>query len=389
MWQIIFEHNSFTFSIMIELIVLGITLLFIGYYLMTIALIAGWYHFPKFNDQASTEGPLYSIIVPVRNEAANILQLLTDFSQQHYRNFEVIIVNDHSDDDTVKLVENHAANFPLRLLHLGDKGLSSPKKAAISLAIQSAEGALIVTTDGDCRANPAWLSTINAFYDKHRPVMISAGVSFYEEQGWFEQVQTVEFMSLIGAGAISMHLGSPNMCNGANLIYEKAAYEAVSGFEGSEHLASGDDEFLMHKLAAHYPKRVRFLKAAKATITTKAQESFTAFVHQRKRWASKWNHYDNWQAMALAIFVYAFHLAHVISLGFLLFSPPHRELCAYLITGKFLLELIYLSSLLDFFEKRAQIKWIPLTAILYSFYILAIGALGQLGSYQWKDRKLR
>ena len=219
--------------------------------------------------------------------------------------------------------------------------------------------------------------------------MISAGVTFYKEKSWFEHIQTVEFMSLIGAGAISMYLGHPNMCNGANLIYEKKAFLKVGGFTGTEHLASGDDEFLMHKLAAHFPNKIHFLKSPKALIKTKAQEHFLSFVNQRKRWASKWNHYQNWSAIALAIFIYGFHIAHLLSIVLIFWAIPYRPLLLALVGGKFILEFLYLRSILTFFGKNQQIKWIPLTEFLYSIYILAIGALGQLGGYQWKNRKLK
>jgi hypothetical protein len=63
---------------------------------------------------------------------------------------------------------------------------------------------------------------------------------------------------LVGSGACAMMIGKPNMCNGANIAYPKAVFEEVNGFDGNEHIASGDDEFLMHKIAEKYPNQIVF-----------------------------------------------------------------------------------------------------------------------------------
>ncbi|MGB0526108.1 MAG: glycosyltransferase family 2 protein [Flammeovirgaceae bacterium] len=374
----------------ISIICYGVLSLFCLYILMTVVLIWGWKKMPTFELAEDYPSDVkYSIIIPVRNEAENILSLLAVINVQAYRNFEVIIVNDHSEDDTVSLVENYEASFPLQLIHVTKRSSSSPKKAAIQQAIEISTGSVIITTDGDCNVGKNWLKSIHHCYKKHQPVLISAGVTFQNEKNWFEKIQTIEFMSLIGAGAISIYFKSPNMCNGANLIYEKEAYYAVNGFAGSEHLASGDDEFLMHKIVEHFPNRIYFLKTRHALVHTQAQPSLKAFINQRKRWASKWNHYTNWRALALAVFIYSFHLANIISILLISLSTTYRWYIFGIFLIKVMIEFIYLHQILAFFGKGKLAKWIPLTQLLHSFYILLIGALGQLGGYAWKGRKLK
>lgn len=375
---------------MMAILFYGICFLFILYIIMTLVLIWGWKKMPVFTHSGThAENTLYTIIIPVRNEAENILNLLNDLEAQTYKSFEVLIVNDHSEDNTEELVNQFIPSFSLQFIQADRQGLSSPKKSAIQQGLNLAKGSVIITTDGDCRMGNEWLATIHAFYQTHQPVLISAAVTFHDEQNWFEKVQTVEFMSLIGAGAIAMHLNKPNMCNGANLIYDKAAFFAVGGFSGSEQLASGDDEFLMHKIHQAYPNRVLFLKSPKALVKTKAQASLKSFIHQRKRWASKWNHYDNWSAIALAVFIYAFHAASIACLILMIGVPSYRWPIALLLCSKFLVEYFYLKGILTFFGKGKLLSWIPLTQLLYSIYILFIGALGQMGGYLWKGRRLK
>ena len=334
----------------------------------------------------------FAIIIPVRNEEKNIGYLLEDLDRQTFRHFEVLVINDQSTDGTAELVKAYRSRvgYPLKLLHLDAAVKQSHKKAAIRLGIAHSESDLITTTDGDCRVGERWLEYLHGFYQEERPKLISAGVTFSPLRNAFEKVQAVEFMSLIGAGAASMQLGAPNMCNGANLTYERAVFEEVGGFEGKDHIASGDDEFLMHKIHGRYPEGgVRFLKSREAIVRTAAQPSFRAFFQQRKRWASKWNHYDNMQAVAVAIFIYALHLASVVLLlGLPFFAEAYREWALALLAAKALVEYPYLRSVLKFHGHTKILPYIWLAALLHSAYIVGIGLAGKVGKYQWKGREI-
>lgn len=366
--------------------------LFIGYALGALFLLKGWASIPEyFYRNAPEKQSFISVIVPIRNEEANVGLLLEDLCRQSYRNFEVLVIDDHSTDGSAEVVHSFMGRPDAPSIHLlplaRGKETLSHKKSAISLGISQAQGDLIATTDGDCRVGPHWLRDVHAFYQQEKPRLISAGVTFFAEAPLFERVQTVEFMSLIGAGAASMHLGAPNMCNGANLIYEKTSFHEVGGFEGAWHIASGDDEFLMHKIHAHAPKGgVRFLKSPEAIVRTAAQPTFWSFFQQRKRWASKWNHYNNPKAVALAVGVYGFHL---LVAGMMLCIPFWPETILPLLGIKCMGEIPYLYALMRYHGHSKPLLPILIAEIFHSPYIVVIGAAGQLGGYWWKGRKVR
>lgn len=367
--------------------------LHILYGAFTLLLLKAWKEMPVFSIVEKGDGATHafiSVIIPVRNEEAHIGALLEDLSRQSYKNFEVMVVNDASTDATVAIVEEYISQgkLALSLLHLTEEVKRSHKKAAIKMAIEHSKGDLISTTDGDCRVGEEWLQTIHAFYQQEKPKLISAGVTFGNHKNWFEKVQTVEFMSLIGAGAASMYLKMPNMCNGANLTYERSAFEAVNGFDGKEHIASGDDEFLMHKIHHQYPEGgVRFLKSKEALVTTEAQPSLKAFYHQRKRWASKWDKYDNWQAIAVAVFIYVLHLSSTaLLLGTWYLPDLYLWIGVSLLLLKALVEYTYLNGLMAFYGHRGFGRYILLTECIHSIYIVWIGIAGKMGQYQWKGR---
>jgi glycosyltransferase involved in cell wall biosynthesis len=127
-----------------------------------------------------------SIIIPVRNESKNIENLMQCIDNQDYEknNFELIIVNDSSEDNTVSTIEDFKRTSTLNIIIIDLKersNNSSPKKRAITEALRIAKGELIITTDGDCTMNSKWLSSVVRFYVKTNAYFISAPVSFITE----------------------------------------------------------------------------------------------------------------------------------------------------------------------------------------------------------------
>lgn len=361
------------------------------YALFTLTLWLTWVRMPTFRADATfADGPMLSVVIPCRNEAEHIGDLLGNLSQQTYRNFEVIVADDASTDATLAVVQRYVSEVPYTLtpLPLADDRSASPKKRAIAQSIALARGELIVTTDGDCRVGPDWLRTIAAFYQQTGAKLISGPVTFTTESGFFDSLQTVEFASLIGSGAVTITLGRPTMCNGANLCYVKAVYEEVGGFAGVDHLASGDDEFLMHKVADRYPNGVRFLKSPDAVLQTHPHRSWRAFYQQRKRWASKWRAYQSLLPSLLAVFVFLSNAAPVMAtLGWLSGQIDEKTLL-FVLGLKALPEFLFLRSVLVFLQKRASVVFILPTQLLYPLYVVFFGLVAQGKGYQWKGRKL-
>lgn len=375
---------------------LFLLLLSLAYALFTTTLWVTWLRMPSFWLPAQgPDGPLITVIIPVRNEAANIGNLLNDLNQQTYSRIDVIVADDSSTDTTRFIVEQYVqtARFPLRLLALTNEQTASPKKRAISQSIALAQGELIVTTDGDCRVGPDWLASFAAFYQQTNAKLISGPVTFSaglnrSKPSLFDALQTVEFSSLIGSGACTMALGQPTMCNGANLCYEKRVFTEVGGFAGVDHLASGDDEFLMHKIASRYPKGVRFLKSEAAIVSTEPHQSWRAFYNQRKRWASKWRAYDSYVPTLLAVFIFLSNASPVLALLGWWLNFLNGSMAGLVIGLKLLPEFLFLRQILVFLQKRTAVKYIPLTQLFYPIYVIFFGLAAQGKGYQWKGRQL-
>ena len=364
-----------------------------AYAAMTLLLWQTWVRLPVFRPNLVEDRllPSITVVIPVRNEAANLPHLLADLSRQDYPDFEVIVADDASTDATATLARAYAKTAPYRLTVLSlqnDPAVASPKKRAITQSIAVATGQLIVTTDGDCRVGPRWLGLLAGFQVATGAKLVSGPVTFTTDYTVFGQLQTVEFASLIGAGAATMALGNPTMCNGANLCYAKSVFHEVGGFAGIDQVASGDDELLMHKIAATFPGGVRFLKHPDAIVETGAHQSLGAFYQQRKRWAGKWRAYSSWFPTVLAVFVFLCNLTPVIALagGLLGFFPAKAVLG--IVVLKWVPEALFLGAVLLFLGKKSALFWIPLTQWVYPFYVVFFGLAAQRRGFVWKGRKL-
>lgn len=358
------------------------SLILTSYCILLLILQIGW-HKAIHARQATNSAfyPFISVIVPVRNESGRIANLLESLGRQQYNNFEIVVVNDHSTDDTVEVIgRNSFANVSL----VTSRGTG--KKAALDTGVQIAKGEIIVTTDADCTVGEHWLESIRNTFTNEQTVFAFGAVAIDGTRSFFSKLQAVEFASLIGSGAATSAFGFPTMCNGANLAYRKEAYLNVNGYEGNLHVASGDDEFLMRKVIARYPKGVRFIPFKAASVITDAQRSVAAFISQRIRWASKWKFNNSLYTVALAIYIFAVQVGVIASLVSLFISVSYA--IALLLVIKLSFEASFIARVCRFSNARFSWRAFLLLQVIYPFYVVLIGLLANFLRPQWKGRSV-
>jgi cellulose synthase/poly-beta-1,6-N-acetylglucosamine synthase-like glycosyltransferase len=225
--------------------------------------------------------------------------------------------------------------------------------------------------------------------------MIAGPVAFKDEISLFEKMQSLELGALMLSTAGSIFLNKPVMCNGANLAYSRKAFLEVNGFEGVDHLASGDDVLLMYKIEKEFPGGIKFLKDEKAIVQTNAKKNVKEFFEQRKRWASKGLNMLNPQTKMVAVITYlcSFSLLGMIVLtviaacwsrlylGFL-------QISLILIGIKCIIDFLLLFLAASFFGKKRFLYLFLPEQIIYIFYVVVTGFLGNKGRYEWKGRKI-
>ena len=338
-----------------------------------------------------------SVVIALRNESQNILRLIESLEGQDYPKelTEIILVDDHSTDNTWQLMQGKSESNYLKAFQLSaSTAIQSGafKKHAISLGIAKSRGELIVTTDADCSFEPGWLSTIVSFYLASGNIFIAAPVRYSVPVSGTENVLSIfeklDFITLQGITGASVYRRFHTMCNGANLAYKKDVFLQVAGFEDIDHIPSGDDMLLMYKIHKKYPRQVSYLKASEAIVTTAGTGSWAAFLNQRIRWSSKAIHYDDKRIFWILLMVYLLNVSFLIAAIASFFKTNYFIFFLLMLSAKVLIEFPFVNSVAMFFGQQRLMRYFPFMQPLHILYTIVAGWLGRFGSYQWKGRKI-
>lgn len=372
---------------MVLLIITGI--IFILYAGIIFFYYRSWRSIPYFNDMEYGKSQVpFSVIVAARNEEKNIGTLLQSLQNQTYPKslFEIIIVDDHSTDATADIVKTFT---DVKLISLQNDPGNSYKKKAIETGIAHAQNEWIVCTDADCIAPPNWLSLLANYIYREQPVFIAAPVCFTAGHSLLNSFQTLDFLTLQGITGASVYKKVHSMCNGANLAYKKNVFYEVDGFAGIDHIASGDDMLLMHKIWKLYPDGVKYVKSANAIMLTEAAATWKQFFNQRIRWASKSMNYDDTRIFAVLLLVYFCNFSFLVLGVASFFDIKYFYALIILWMAKTFVEWPFLRSITTFFKKEKLLSYFFFLQPMHIAYTIIAGFLGSFGKYEWKGRRVK
>ncbi len=329
-----------------------------------------------------------TLLVPVRNEAKNLPDLIIDIRSQSYSSdkFEVIFINDHSDDRSLEIIESltkEAGNT--KLLHLPEH--LQGKKEAISLGIQEARNGRIIQTDADCRLSQDFIRE-HAEAAAGNQVFIAGPVRHAQSKKLLDNLEALEFMSLIGSSMGSFLTKKPVMCNGANLSYDKAFYLRNEQELKKIPSPSGDDIFLLIRAKKEGMEMV-YLLSENAAVMTGHAGSFKAFIQQRIRWGSKARFYADSDMIYLALLTLLMNIYIIATLVAALIDPIYWLLFGTTLFIKSLADLLLLSATAKHLNRRKLLWYFPLAAIFYYFYLVLTGLLSLFTGYHWKGRNIK
>ncbi len=370
-----------------------------GYVLLIGTYLRGWrrlqeWHLPP-DYQPFTK---VSLLIPARNEAANLPACLEAIARQKFPGelLEVLILDDHSTDETLQVAEGFAARHPhFRALRLADflqpGETQSFKKRAIEIGVKQASGSLIVCTDADCIAPPDWLALFVSFFEKKQWALIAAPVRFYEEKNLLERFQSLDFLGMMGVTGAGIELKLHHLCNGANLACPKAVFEAVGGYAGTEGRASGDDIFLAQKIAARYPGKVGFLKNPAAAVRTRAMPDVPSFLSQRIRWATKSRSCREWKMTFCLGWAFLFCCAIAGTPVWAWWIGTEAwALFGALLAVKLATDWMFLGTMARYFGRPDLMRSYLPSQFLHIVYIVSVGFLGNVvRRYEWKGRRVK
>jgi cellulose synthase/poly-beta-1,6-N-acetylglucosamine synthase-like glycosyltransferase len=350
----------------------------------------GWLLIKEYKSVLYEPTQYFTILIPARNEAKVINDCLNSILAQEYPadKYEIIVIDDHSEDETSLIVKQFISLNPfynIRLIALHEHLPHGNKKEGITLGVSMAKFEHILLTDADCLRGTLWLHSIAHFIQNKPAKMLYAPV-FFSAENTFEKIQSLEFAGLVGIGAAAIQLKNPNMCSAANLMFTKTAFESVDGYKDNMHLASGDDEFLLHKVFKKYPNEVWFLKDKRAIVSTSPNASLDQLAQQRKRWVSKSTKYDERYITAILVGAYLFNLSIVVNLVVGIWQAPYFYVGICQLVIKTLVEGLFLYQICAFFKERKLLFLLPLAEPFHILYVLIIGIWANTKPFTWKNR---
>jgi biofilm PGA synthesis N-glycosyltransferase PgaC len=310
-----------------------------------------------------------SLIIACRNEEQNISVIISDIASQDYPSelFELIVVDDNSEDLTSQLVEQMGSRLDLKLLRNNGVG----KKEAIRTGVINSSSDFIVTTDADCRLGKNWLRTIVSYNETVKPDMIICPVITEGGTGFTGRFQELEFLGLQAITAGTALAGNATMCNGANLAFSKTAYlnnDSNLLFE----INSGDDIFLLHSIKKQRGSKIAWLESDDAIVRTDAKKRISSFLSQRKRWISKSTYYNDNFTVLLAIVTFVTIAAQGILMFASIINPLFIIPFLLVLILKSIPDWLLIQSAAVRYKRKATLAWFIPAQLVYPIYLLVL-----------------
>ena len=349
--------------LIIFFVVVGVQIIYFTFYLVTLTKTP-----VKKPDQALP----VSVIVCAHDEEQNLRELIPILLNQNHPEFEIIVVDDRSNDGTFDLMlQETSKDHRLRMVHVNrTPQLFNAKKYALTLGIKSAKYEWLVLTDADCRPNSdKWLSSMARHFSDTTQFVL--GFSPYQHQRGFLNA-FIRFETLIsGIQYISFALaGIPYMGVGRNLSYRRSKFLEAKGFNNFTKITGGDDDLFVNQ---HARKRNTAVCVDDESIVTSFPKStFASFFNQKIRHLSVGKYYRFGHRLLLAFFTLSWILTWFVGIPLVILSP-----LKYVVAGLLLLRIIIVVLTSNVASKKLHQKfesWIvPLLDFIYAFYYLVTG----------------
>jgi cellulose synthase/poly-beta-1,6-N-acetylglucosamine synthase-like glycosyltransferase len=331
--------------------------------------------------------PKVSIIIAARNEEENIQKCVESCVKQNYpqHQFEVIVVNDRSEDSTAAIVNNIAKEYKnlylLNITNLPDDYKNSGKKHALKKGIEKASGEILLLTDADCFPRKNWIKSMIQYFCNDVGVVI--GHSPYNGRGLINRLIQLDNLSIIAVGAGGIGGGYPILSVGRNFAYRRKVYEQIGGFEKIKDFSSGDDDLLLMLVRKHTDWKINFAFHPDSFVNTQPPKTTTDAIKQRMRWASKGLHYTIPMTLSL-MFIFLYNMVLLITIPLFLLNVITSILPLISLIIKTAGDFIIIFQAARLLDETKLVKYFPLAVLIHIPYLVFFGLYGTFGNVQWK-----
>lgn len=262
-------------------------------------LVQLWYYLGYFSRLAfykkrelPTNTPPVSIIICARNEDHNIVEFLPHIFEQEYPEFEVVVVNDCSFDNTGDILKEFAKKHSnLKIVTIKqDDYYSHGKKVALMMGIKGATHEHLLLTDADCKPNSKdWVHNMMQHFTTETEIVL--GYGGYEKQtGFLNKIIRFDTF-MIALNFLSFALaGKTYMGTGRNLAYKKSLFFKMKGFASHYHIQSGDDDLFVNEAATKQNSKIEI--SIDSHTISRVKKTYKDWFRQKRRHVTTFKHYN-------------------------------------------------------------------------------------------------
>jgi glycosyltransferase involved in cell wall biosynthesis len=341
---------------------IGIVSIQLFYYLV----VFGKFAFAKVQKNTPKKVPI-SVIVCAKNEEENVTKFIPILAQQDYPDYEIILIDDASSDDTLEVFEAFEKQYSnIRLVKVvNNEAFWGNKKFALTLGIKAAKKEYLLFTDADCYpATKDWIKEMSSSFTAEKTIVLGYGAyekiagSFLNKMIRFETMLTaVQYFSWA-------KMGRPYMGVGRNLAYKKEEFFNVNGFIEHMKIRSGDDDLFINQAATGKNTTVCF--TPESFTYSQPKTSFKEWFVQKRRHVSTASFYKSFDRMQLGGF-YLTQLLFILLPIVLLAFQFQWIVVVSLIGFRYLFSWITLGFAAGKLKEKDVMYWFPIIEIILIF----------------------
>lgn len=341
-------------------------------------------HNKKVSSPTALQLPLVSVVICAKNEAPNLRENLPFIMQQDYPDFEVLVVDDGSEDQTSELLSQYSKQYGnLRILSLSkEEKKGAGKKYALRKGIENARHAVLLLTDADCRpATKNWVREMASLITEQHKIVL--GVSPYKQEASFlnDLIRYETLQTTLQYSGLAL-LGLPYMSVGRNVCFDKHLWQSKTWTEEELSIPSGDDDLVIQTLASRQNTSVCLSK--ESFTYSKATKTWAAWIKQKMRHYEPGKLYKLSHRLILGSYLSAKLLFYLFLICYLFQAHSFEEAIALLCT--FWLAMAIVNNIS---QKRLHMplrrKGMLIYDLLYTAFTIALGSISRFKpSRNWK-----
>jgi glycosyltransferase involved in cell wall biosynthesis len=317
--------------------------------------------------------PGISVIISAKNECENLKKLIPVLLDQRYKNFEIILVDDNSGDETYDFAINlDKSENKFKLVRIDETpDHINNKKFALTLGIKAAKYDHVLLTDADCMPNSdMWIQEMSSGFTSEKKKFVISYSQYYKKKGLLNDFITFETLltavNYVGIGL----LGNPYMAVGRNIAYRKSFFLENKGFGKFQGVLGGDDDLLINQHANR--KNTSFVLSPESTVYSYPKTTLKDFIRQKTRHLSVGKHYSKTDKLLLGILSIS---KTVFWIAF--FAVIMSVYQTYFVLAGFVIVMVSLLSTVYLFKKktgdRSKIWMLPVLDFMFIFYYISTG----------------